>query len=130
MQRHYNNRFPELRKITFWFKDSNTVCMRGIQFEHEAQDGSTRVKSPMFDTGDAIQCKYTVGKEVLRHTRSVSACCRETQLDSIKSLSFIGKKGVVLDEVNHYRREIGVPLQPHRLAENEEIIGGYGVSNK
>ena len=77
-----------------------------------------------------MQCKITVEQEVIQNTISVSACCRETQHDSIKSLTFLGQQGVHLCDVNHYRREIGVPLQVQHLAPGEEIIGGYGVSNR
>ena len=51
LQRFNFKRVPELRSITFWFKDSNTVCMRGVQFEHESKDS---FKSPLFETGDAM----------------------------------------------------------------------------
>ena len=100
--------------------------MRGVQFEHE--DGE--FNSPRFDTGDLMQCKIVVERDVLRSTTAVSACCRETQHDSIKSLSFMDKTGAELCEVNHYQREIGVALQVYHLGEDEEIIGGYGVSNR
>ena len=45
-------KIPELEKIVFWFKDSNTVCLRGMQFKH-AND----IKSPMFETGDVMSCE-------------------------------------------------------------------------
>ena len=41
---------PELQAITFWFKDNNTVCLRGVQFEHV----SNNFKSPVFETGDIM----------------------------------------------------------------------------
>ena len=79
--------------------------MRGVQFEHNSSDG---FKSPVFETGDVMQCKITVEAEAIKNTTSVSACCRETQHDSIKSLMFLGEKGALLMDVNHYKREIGV----------------------
>ena len=59
----------------------------------------------------------------------VSACCRETQRDSIKSVQFADDQGPVA-EVNHYKREIGVQLPAYRLNPGEKIVGGYGVSNR
>ena len=64
---------PELHSITFWFKDSNTVCLRGVQFSH-----ANNLESPMFETGDVTQCSLKVEQAVLKATTSVSACCRET----------------------------------------------------
>ena len=32
--------------------------------------------------------------------------------------------------MNHYKREIGVTLPMIKLGDGEEIIGGYGVSNR
>ncbi len=115
---------PELQSITFWFKDSNTVCLRGIQFTHNAN-----FKSPRYETGDVTQCSIKVEQPVIKSTRAVSACCRETQLDSIKSITFSGAIGTLL-EVNHYKREIGMQLPTYHLGPEEEIIGGYGISNR
>ena len=99
-------KIPELQNISFWFKDSNTVCLRGVQFEHV----SNNLKSPVFETGDIMQCQVKVDKAMIIKTTSVSACCRETQRDSIKSINFNGQNGILLAEVNHYKREVGVQL--------------------
>jgi|Transcript_11682 hypothetical protein len=114
-----------IESIRFWFKDTNTVCMRGVQFFHTNQ-----VSSPRFSTGDLTQVCIGVDGEVIKHTRQVQACCRETQRDSIKSIAFFDKNGTQLFDMNHYRREIGVPLPIAKLEPSEEIIGGYGVSNR
>ena len=91
-----------MRQITFFFKDSNTVCLRGIKFDH-----ASGFESPIFETGDMMQCQIKVDRDTIAKTKIVQACCRETQRDSIKSISFSGDKGVIM-EVNHYKREIGV----------------------
>lgn len=114
-----------LESIRFWFKDTNTVCMRGVQFFHENQ-----VSSPRFSTGDLTQVCITVEAGVIQKTRQLQACCRETQRDSIKSIAFFDGNGEQLFDMNHYRREVGVPLPIAQLEPNEEIIGGYGVSNR
>ena len=124
LERHNLKKIPELTQITFWFKDSNTVCLRGVKFEHV-----NNFRSPTFETGDLMQCSIKVTQPTLKNTKVVSACCRETQRDSIKSITFANEKGVVA-EINHYKREIGVQLQSHHLNPGEEIIGGYGVSNR
>ena len=117
-------RVPELIQITFFFKDSNTVCLRGVQFEH-----ASNLKSPVFDTGDVMRYQIRVDRTVIKATTQVSACCRETQRDSVKSIAF-RDQGRVLYEVNHYKREVGVPMMTYELRPGEEIIGGYGVSNQ
>jgi len=115
---------PELQSISFWFKDTNTVCLRGVQFTH-----TNNVKSPLYETGDVTQCQVKVEQPALKNTTAVSACCRETQRDSIKSIMFTGPMGTLF-EVNHYKREIGLQLPTYQLGPEEEIIGGYGVSNR
>ena len=77
-----------------------------------------------------MQCQVKVDRAMIMKTTSVSACCRETQRDSIKSINFNGQNGILLAEVNHYKREVGVQLQTYSLNPGEEIIGGYGVSNR
>ena len=119
-----SRQMPELQSITFLFKDSNTVCMRGVQFTHV-----NNLRSPVFETGDITSVALKVEQPVLKSTTMVTACCRETQRDSIKSLSFLGSAGI-LEEVNHYKREVGVKLPVYHLNPGEEIIGGYGVSNR
>lgn len=117
-------KMPPLKEISFWFKDANTVCMRAVKFEHMDDD----LSSPLFDTGDPINCKIKIDREVIKQTISVSACCRDTQHDSIKSIAFNGLKGEV-GEANHYKREAGMKLATHKLEPGEEIIGGYGNHN-
>lgn len=43
---------PVLKQMTFWFKDSNTVCLRAVQFHHMNDE----LVSPLFETGDHITC--------------------------------------------------------------------------
>ena len=125
LARFRTNKVPELSAITFWFKDNNTVCLRAIQFEHVGGE----LNSPLYDTGDPINSNIKVETATILETTSVSACCRDTQRDSIKSIAFHNLKTQLL-EVNHYKREIGMQLATHNLNPGEEIIGGYGVSNK
>lgn len=96
-------KMPPLQKIDFWFKDNNTVCMRAVKFTHMNEE----LASPLFDTGDPINCLISVNREIIRETTSVSACCRDTQHDSIKSIAFHNLK-TQINEVNHYKREIGM----------------------
>jgi len=103
LARYRTKKVPELEAITFWFKDNNTVCLRAIQFDHV--DGE--LKSPLYDTGDPINCSIRVETAIIKETTSVSACCRETQRDSIKSIAFHNMK-TQLFEVNHYKREVGM----------------------
>ena len=124
LERSGLKKMPPLTSITFWFKDVNTVCLRGMKFEH-----SGNFKSPLFETNDTMLCKIVVDQEAIKNTTKVSACCRETQRDSIKSISFSNEQGPVA-EVNHYKREIGVPMPKYSLNPGEELIGGYGVSNR
>ena len=74
LQRYKNKSVPELSAISFWFKDNNTVCLRAVQFDYVAPE----LNSPLFDTGDAINCKLKVTRDKLKETTSVTACCRET----------------------------------------------------
>jgi len=57
---------PTLETIRFWFKDANTVCMRGVQFCHANQ-----VSSQRFSTGDVMQVCIEVDAATLRQTRRV-----------------------------------------------------------
>ena len=77
-----------------------------------------------------MQVCIEVDTTTLRQTRRVQACCRETQRDSIKSIAFHDNQGSLLFDMNHYKREIGVTLPMIKLGDGEEIIGGYGVSNR
>ena len=66
-------KMPKLTGMTFFFKDSNTVCLRGLQFEHEND-----INSPCFETGDQMTCQIKVRQDTIDQTREVTACCRET----------------------------------------------------
>ena len=70
-----------------------------------------------------------VDRKVIEQVNTVSACCRETQRDSIKSIAFY-KDATLLGEINHYKREQGFVLPTYVVERGEEIIGGYGVSNR